>query len=259
MVVVTKAHTQRTFHVEIDHISDLVVKLASHATEAVLRATQALLDGDLNEAQKVIDGDDALDSITVTIEEKCQRLLILQQPMAIDLRTILSALWITSELERTGDLATNICKGTRRIFGAQLTPKLRGLITEMSEEAVRLTRLGVDSFAEKDSGLAAALHDIDDRLDGLHRSFVKEIIEAGVDSTLKTQAAVQLALIARYYERIGDHAVNIGERVFYMVGGWAPENMGAARERERRRLESMSYDLDNLSDNRDGPDESRSG
>ena len=242
---------QRTFHSEIDGIRDQIVKFAAHSTEAILRSTQALLDGDLSEAQNVIDGDDVLDDMALAIEERCKRLLTLQQPMAVDLRRILSSLWITIELERNGDLACNICKGTRRLFGHELTPKLRGLITEMSEEAVRLTQLGIDAFADGDSGLAAALDDIDDRLDNIHSSFVRSTIEAGANSTLATQVAVQLALIGRYYERIGDHAVNIGERVRYMVDGWKPESTGAARERERRRLKLMPANQADLSQNGD--------
>lgn len=241
----------RRVHIEIETIREEIVKLAAYATEAVSRATQALLDSNLTEAQNVIDGDDVLDDVALTIEEDCQRLLALHQPMAGDLRQILSALWITAELERSGDLASNICKGTRRLFGTELTPQLRGLIAEMGEEAVRLTRLGVDAYADADSGLAAALDDIDDRLDGLHRSFVRVIIEAGIRASLDTQPAVQLALIGRYYERIGDHAVNIGDRVRYMVDGWVPEHAGAARERERRRLRAMTADLNEFSGNGD--------
>ena len=241
--------TRKTYHAELDGIRAEIVKLAAYSTEAVSRATQALLDGNLAEAQRVIDGDDVLDDVSLSIEEDCQRLLALQQPMAGDLRHLLSALWITAELERNGDLACNICKGTRRLFGVQLAPRLRGLVAEMSEEAVRLTRLGVDAYADADAGLAAALDDIDDRLDGLHRTYVRAIIEAGIAGHLDTQPAVQLALIGRYYERIGDHAVNIGDRVRYMVDGWVPEHTGAARLRERRRLSRLSAELDGLSDN----------
>ncbi len=241
----------RKLHTEIDAIRGQIVTLAAHSTEAISRATQALLDGNLTEAQSVIDRDDAIDDASLTIEEDCQRILALQQPMAGDLRQILSAMWINAELERAADLACNICKGTRRLFGIELAPRLRGLIAEMSEEAVRLTRLGVDSYADSDSGLAAALNDIDDRLDGLHGAYVRAIIEAGIGVRLDTQPAVQLALIGRYYERIGDHAVNIGERVRYMVDGWSPEHAGAARERERRRLGAVKADLDNLSENGD--------
>ena len=226
--------TRRTFHAEIDEISDLVVQLAAQAGDAVARATDALLRYDLVAAQQIIDDDDHIDVAAIVVEEKCQSLLALQQPMAGDLRQILAAMWITAELERTGGLACNICKGARRMFPAALPPKLRGLITEMSEEAIRLIRLSVDSYAEHDAGLASALDDIDDRLDSLHRTFVRNLLEVSRARDLDVQPAVQLALIARYYERIGDHAVNISDRVRYMVSGVMPWRGGAARHATRQ-------------------------
>jgi len=215
--------SRKTFHEDLETVRDLIVQLGAESAEAVARATQALLDGSLAGAQSVIDGNDRLHAAAFEIEESCQRLLALQQPMAIDLRRIMAATWITAELGRVGGLAANICKGTRRIFGTELSPRIRGLITEMNEEALRLTRLSVDAYVEEDAGLAAALEDIDDRLDSLHRNLVRAIIEEQGSGGLKIQPAVQLALIARYYERIGDHAVNIGERTSYLVSGWTPE------------------------------------
>ena len=227
--------TRRTFHENLDSVRDQIIQLAASATEAGARATQALLDSDLVAAQEIIDADDRLDAASVEIEENCQLLLALQQPMAIDLRRILAALWITAELERIGDLACNICKGTRRVFGTEFSPRVRGLIAEMSDEALRLTRLGVDAYVDEDEGLASALDDIDDRLDTLHAAFVQVLLEQRGEGGLNLQPAVQLALVARYYERIGDHAVNIGERVRYLVTGWKQEHAGAAREHERQR------------------------
>ena len=226
--------TRRTFHAEIDEISDLVVQLAARTGDAVARATDALLRYDLVAAQQIIDDDDHIDVAAIVVEEKCQSLLALQQPMAGDLRQILAAMWITAELERTGGLACNICKGARRMFPAELPPKLRGLIAEMSEEAIRLIRLSVDSYSDHDAGLASALDDIDDRLDSLHRTFVRNLLEVSRARDLDVQPAVQLALIARYYERIGDHAVNISDRVRYMVSGVMPWRRGVARHATRQ-------------------------
>ncbi|MXZ97748.1 MAG: phosphate signaling complex protein PhoU [Acidimicrobiaceae bacterium] len=214
--------TRKSFHAEIDEIGDLVVQIAARVGDAVARATDALLKYDLLEAQQVIDDDELIDVVALEIEEKCQGLLALQQPMAGDLRQILAAMWINAELERTGGLACNICKGTRRMFPAELPPRLRGMIAEMSEEAVRLIRLSVDSYSERDVALAAALDDIDDRLDTLHRIFVRNVLERSRLEELDVQPTMQLALIARYYERIGDHAVNVGDRVRYMVSGEMP-------------------------------------
>ncbi|MXV99229.1 MAG: phosphate signaling complex protein PhoU [Acidimicrobiaceae bacterium] len=225
--------TRKGFHAEIDEISDLIVQLAARAGDAVARATDALLKYDLVEAQQIIDDDDYIDVAAIEVEEKCQSLLALQQPMAGDLRQILAAMWITGELERTGGLACNICKGARRMFRTELPPRLRGLIAEMNEEAIRLIRLSVDSYSERDAALASALHDIDDRLDSLHRTFVKTLLESSRTHDLDVQPSMQLALIARYYERIGDHAVNISDRVRYMVSGVMPWRAGLARHRAR--------------------------
>ena len=245
--------TRRTFHAEIDEISDLIVQLAARAGDAVARATEALLNYDLVEAQQIIDDDDYIDVIAIEVEEKCQSLLALQQPMAGDLRQILAAMWITAELERTGGLACNICKGARRMFRTELPPKLRGLIAEMSGEAIRLIRLSVDSYYERDVGLASALDDIDDRLDSLHRTFVRTLLEVSRTHDLDVQPAVQLALIARYYERIGDHAVNVSDRVRYMVSGVMPWRAGMTRHRAREepRMEELGSDPIEMSPNGD--------
>ena len=144
-------------------------------------------------------------------------------------------MWLTGELERSGDLMVNVAKAARRIYGATLDPRLRGLIERMSEEAARLMKFAIDAYVERNASLGAALDDIDDTLDQLHRDYIEAIFESHATHDLGLQAAVQLALIGRYYERIGDHAVNIGQRVQYMVTGWLPEQTGAARLRGPQR------------------------
>ncbi|NNC80944.1 MAG: phosphate signaling complex protein PhoU [Acidimicrobiales bacterium] len=217
------------YHEELDEVRELIVTLAAHVTEAIPRATTALIDGDLELAQQVIQHDDEIDLLSLQIEERCYALIALQQPMASDMRALVTGMKINGEYERSGDLAVNICKGLRRAYAMKLSPELRGLITSMSEESVRLTRLSVDAYAESNIGLASALPDIDDRLDDLQKDFIEAIFTAHNNGELELQETVQLALIARYYERIGDHAVNIGERVQYMVTGEAPETIGVRR------------------------------
>lgn len=228
------------FHEELDGVRDMIVTLAAHVTEAIPRATEALIANNLELAQQLISHDDQLDLLSLQIEERCYALIALQQPMAIDMRSIVTAMKINGEYERSGDLAVNICKGVRRMYGIQLSPTLRGLITSMSEEAVRLTRLSVDAYAEGNSGLASALPDIDDRLDDLQVDFIQEIFAAHNNGELKLEETVQLALIARFYERIGDHAVNIGERVMYMVTGESPEAAGAARAKHAAEIDAIA-------------------
>ena len=142
------------------------------------RGTEVLLAIDLQGAQQLIEGDDELDALALDIEERCYQLLALQQPMAGDLRAIVTAIRLTSEIERSGDLMVNVAKGARRIYGVELDPRLRGLIEQMSEEAARLFRLAIDAYAEGNAASAAALDDMDDRLDPLHKEYIQAIFES---------------------------------------------------------------------------------
>lgn len=224
--------TRRSFHSQLDDIQRAITRLGAYVTEAVPLGTDALLGNDLQAAQKLIDHDDVLDELAVQIEERCYNILALQQPMASDLRLIITAIRLAAELERSGDLMVNVCKGARRIYPSDLPPNVRGLLQQMSEQATTLMRMAMDAYAEGDAGLAAAIDDMDDRLDKLHSDYIQAVLTWGNEGDI--QHAVQLALIGRYYERIGDHAVNVGERVRYMVDGWLPEHAGAARVQARK-------------------------
>ncbi len=226
---------RKSFHEALEDVRSGIVAEAALVTELIPRVTEVLLDLDLVGAQEIIDEDDEIDEMSVALEESCYSMLALQQPMATDLRSIVTALWANSHIERSADLCVNIAKGARRIYGTTMfSPRLRGIIVQMSEEAARLYRLAMDAYVDKNAGLAAALDDIDDRLDDLQYECVVAIFEAHAAGDFDLQAAIQLALITRYYERIGDHAVNIGERVRYMVDGWMPAHAAAARVRLSR-------------------------
>jgi phosphate transport system protein len=222
-------NARKTFQHNLEDIRHEMVQMAALVTEGIARSTEVVLVGDLADAQRIIEEDDPLDARAVELEERCYQQLALQQPMAGDLRSLVTAIRMISEIERSGDLVVNIAKGARRIFGTDLPARLRGQISQMGEECTRLFRLAIDAYIDEDAGMAAALDDLDDRLDAIHGDYIQEIFLAHNAGELEIQGAVQLALIGRYYERIGDHAVNIGERVRYMVTGWLPEHTGAAR------------------------------
>jgi phosphate transport system protein len=224
---------RKGFHQQLEDVQRDIVRLAAYVCEAIPKGTEALLTLDLQAAQELIDGDDVLDFLTIDIEERCFQILALQQPMAGDMRAVVTALRLTSEMERSGDLMVNIAKAARRLYGTTFDGRVRSLIEQMAGEATRLFRLCVDAYVEGDANLAAALDDMDDTLDHLHTDYIEAILELHKE-TGDVKSAVQLALIGRYYERIGDHAVNIGERVRYMVTGWLPEHTGAARMAARR-------------------------
>jgi phosphate transport system protein len=200
-------------------------------TEAIPRATQILLDQDLEGADYVISHDDEIDARTLDVEERCVALLALQSPVAIDLRHIVTALKLCPEIERSADLVVNICKAARRIYGHDLDPKLRGIVSKMGEQARHLYSEAIDAYVDMDAAKAGAIDDMDSYLDGLQKQFVQAIFESHAAGNIDLQVAVQLAVVARFYERIGDHAVNVGEKVRYLVTGWAPEHAGAQRYR----------------------------
>jgi phosphate transport system protein len=220
---------RKGFHHALEEVSHEIVRLAGLVTEALGKATEALLCGDLTVAEEIIRGDDVLNALTLEIEEHCYQLLTLQQPMASDLREIITAIRLTAEIERSGDLVANIMKAARRMYGVEFDPKLRGLIERLGSQVHRQFRLAIDAYAERDDKLAAAIDDMDDVVDELHADYIQAIFETHGQGAVALQAAVQLAVVGRFYERIGDHAVNIGERVQYMVTGWLPEHTSAAR------------------------------
>jgi len=222
---------RKGFHSELDLIRQGITHLAASVIETIPRATQVLLDNDLEGADYLLRADQDVDARALELEERCYQVLALQAPVASDLRQVMAAVKMIGEIERSGDLCVNICKAARRIYGAQLDPRLRGLITRMSEQAQQLFKFSIDAYVEADAPLAAAVPDMDDVLDRLHAEFVEQIFESHAEHRVPLQVAVQLALVARFYERIGDHAVNISRRVRYMVTGWIPNHEGAVKLR----------------------------
>jgi phosphate transport system protein len=230
----TNDETRSQFHQLMDEVRLDLVRMGGHVAEGLAAVTLALLDGDIDAANKVVGEDDELDLLSIEAEEKCILMLALQQPVAIDLRTIVTDLRMVSEIERSGDLVSNIGKAVGRIRGVELEPRLRGLIEQMREQAVVLMTIAIDAYADRDAANASRLGELDDRLDDLHNDFIETVFSSRSDRVITTQQAVQLAVVGRFYERIGDHAVNIGERVQYLVTGELPEHKGATRARARR-------------------------
>ncbi len=220
---------RKAYHRELESLTNGILRLGALACETIPRATEALLSGNLSDAQEVIDADDIVDDLAAELEEQCLSIMARQAPMAGELRRLVTCIHMISDIERSADLMVNVCKASRRMFGQPLTPQIRGLAASMSKEANKLLRLSLDAFADSNVSLAAALADIDDELDQLNRDMVEAIFAHEGDRTIELSGAVQLALIARYYERVGDHAVNVGERVIYMVTGKHELEAGAAR------------------------------
>jgi phosphate transport system protein len=220
---------RKTYHQELEAIREDMISLAAGVIDRIPRGTQAILDGDLEAAEYVIRSDDGFNERCLALEERCYQVVALQQPMAVDLRRLMAAVRIISEIERSADLVVNLCKAARRVYGSQLSPRLRGLISRMADQAVQEWRFVVDAYAEGDAPLANAIEDMDDMLDRTHSEFIEAIFETHHELHLDLAIAVQLALVARFYERIGDHAVNVAERVKYMATGYLEDTEAMRR------------------------------
>ncbi len=211
------------FHQELHEIQNGIASLSAGVTELIPRATDVLLSMDLEAAEYIILGDDDYDQRSIDLEERCFRVIALQSPVATDLRAVVSAIKIIADVERSADLCVNICKAARRIYGHDLDPGLRNVIQKIGDQAQVLFKEATEAYLHLDGVRAAALHDMDAYLDDLHRQFIQVIFESHAAGNIDLQVAVQLAVVARFYERIGDHAVNVGDRTRYIVNGWLPE------------------------------------
>ena len=233
---------RKGYHQELQATRDELARVAAMVTEAIPRATAVLLESDLEGAEELIKSDALVDERCVDVEERCIRILALQAPVAGELRQIIAILKMVSEVERTGDLAGSICKVSRRIYGHPLNPKLRGLIAGMGEQAQALWNAAIEAFVENDDAKAAAVIDMDAHLDAMQKQFIQTIFEVHAHSAIDLQVAMQMAYVARFYERIGDHAVNVAERVRFVVTGWVPDH----KKPERAAVDAA--------DNPDSPD-----
>jgi phosphate transport system protein len=199
-----------------------VIRLGGLASEAIEAGTAAFLDADLAAVERVIAGDRALDDLMHAIEARTYLLLAARPSDEDQLRMLVTIPRVVHELERAGDLMVNVAKATRRLYPYALEPRIRGIVDRMREQAGVQLRLAVDTFADGDLARAAALPDMDDVIDDLQKDLFRVIFASSVDDEGAIQRAVQIALVGRYYERIGDHAANIAERVEFLVTGTLP-------------------------------------
>ena len=185
-------------------------------------STEALLDAELPLVERVVENNRRLEELHHDLELRTYELFATQQPMAIDLRTLLTVLRTLHELELTGDLTESVAKAARRIYPGDLPPKIRGLLERMGAQAGVQLRTAVDAFADSDQALALALPDMDDVIDDLQKELFRTIFSTCTPDEAGIQQAVQIALVGRFYERIADHAVQIGRWVNFMVTGELP-------------------------------------
>ena len=205
---------RQEFDNELDAIESKVIELFAMVAEGVPMATQAVLNGDVEAFTRLAERDRAIDALYLEVEGLANREILLQAPVAADLRFLLSVLRIVPELERSHDLVVHIGASAGHILSDDLTGRTRGLVARMGDLAAEMWRRAADSWYERDREAAAALAERDESMDELHASLTAELA-AGQTAV---PVAMEMALVARDYERLGAHAVNIARRVVYLAG-----------------------------------------
>lgn len=206
------------FHEDLDQITEQLVELTRLAGSAISRATTALLDADVHLAESVIEADRQLDDIRIDLDQRSIDLLARQQPVATDLRIVVTAMHMSSDLERMGDLARHVAKVARlRTPESAVPAELRSHILQMGQIAEAIVAKCGSIIASKDVAAALGLDKDDDAMDELHRELFAVLLDE--NSAWSRSQVLDLTLIGRYYERFADHAVSVARRVVYLVTG----------------------------------------
>jgi len=207
-----------TYHEQLDSVGHTLVEMAGLVGQALQRATRALLESDLAVAEAVISADDAVDSLHRELDVRTLDLMARQQPVAGDLRTLVTSLRMSADLERMGDLARHIAKIARmRYPDCAIPQELRETIGQMGEIGVELADKVGKIIEGKDIAAAQSLEAEDDAVDRLHRAVFAELLRHG--SPYSAETAIDVTLISRYYERYADHAVSVANRLVFLVTG----------------------------------------
>ncbi len=209
---------RQQFREDLDSISESLVEMTRLVGSAMSRATTALLDADLQLAETVITADETVDSLYREVEERALELMARQAPVATDLRLLVTSLRMVADLERMGDLALHVAKVARRRYPASaIPPELRSTVLEMGQVAQDIVVKAGSVIASRDLTMAAELERDDDVMDGLHRRLFQSLLAPSYSRGI--EAAIDVTLCGRYYERFADHAVSVARRVVYLVTG----------------------------------------
>ncbi len=209
---------RQEFQRELDDIEAKVIELFAMVAEDLPLATHALLSGDNQAVAVLAERDVAIDALYPQIEELVNREIVLQAPVASDLRFLLSVLRILPELERSHHLVTHIARRANHILSEDLSPRCRGLVERTGSLVSDMWRQAADSWYKRDRSAAFELADRDQQVDELHAALIAELASGG----MALPVTMEMTLVARFYERLGDRAVNVARRVVYLAGSQDP-------------------------------------
>jgi phosphate transport system protein len=217
----------RHFQEELGGLQERLLAMGGLAEERVREAVRALTTRDAAAVERVLAGDEPINDLHIEIDDRCFKLLALHQPMAADLRAIVAAVKINTDLERVGDLAVNIAEAAKRYL---LHPPVKPLIDipRMGDIAQRMLRDALDAFVRRDTALSETVLAADDELDGLKSQIFRELLTFMLQEPATIEPALDLILVSRHLERIGDHATNIAEDVIFLVSARDVRHPGSA-------------------------------
>jgi len=204
------------FQDELQQLKTRLLEMGGLAEDRVRTAVRALVERDAALVERVLAGDQPINQLHIEIDDRCFKLLALHQPMAVDLRAIMSAVKINTDLERVGDLAVNIGEAARRYLAHPAVKELID-IPRMADIAHTMLRDALDAYVRRDTVLAQTVLNRDDALDGLKTQVFRELLTYMLQDPHTIEPSLDLILVSRHLERIGDHATNIAEDVIFMV------------------------------------------
>jgi phosphate transport system regulatory protein PhoU len=213
---------RKEFDLGLEEMQRILVEMGERVDKALTESMKALKDGDIKTAQKIVKEDPELNQLEEKISELGAKLIATQQPVAKDLRRILIAFKISSDLERMGDLSVDIAKAVLRLDGQELIkplidlPRMADIVSVMVQESVQ-------SYLDENVDLAYKSAKDDDQVDALYAQIIRELFALMVENPKTVNQAMLLSFVGRYIERIADHATNISESVVYLVTGKRPE------------------------------------
>ena len=206
------------FDHQLETLNTELITMGALVETTIASAAKALMEGDRTQAKRIALNDSQIDGMEKSIESLCLKLLLQQQPVARDLRLISAALKMITDMERIGDQAADISELTL-LLGDIKTPTVMDSIGDMARATIRMVSSGIDAFVKKDLDLARKVIDMDDEVDDLFVRVKEELIDLIRQNGPFCEQAIDLIMVAKYFERIGDHSVNIAEWVVFSITG----------------------------------------
>ena len=219
MAISTTEHTVQSYDDELTRLATLISEMGGLAEAAVGDATRGLLKLDHEMAKAVIAQDKQIDAMHRQIDDMAVSMIARRQPMAVDLRAIITAIHVAGDLERVGDMAKTIARRTLQIEGLSLTPKFYNGVKHMSDLILRQLKAALDAYATRNGAAAVEVCNSDEEIDALYTSLFRELLTYMMEDPRNITQCTHLLFCSKSLERVGDHATNIAEAAFYLDTG----------------------------------------